>query len=282
MISEYYWLMKPGIIYGNIITAVGGFFLAAKGHIDLQLFFVAIFGLAFVIGSACVFNNYIDRDIDLMMARTKNRGLATRTIPVWNAMIFATLLLGLGFYLLWFFTNPVASLLAFIGFFVYVFVYTFLKRRTVYATLIGSISGATPIVVGYCAVTGQFDLAAAILFIVLATWQMPHFFAIAIYRLDDYAKAGIPVLPIKRGLFVTKINILCYIIGFLIATIFLFLFDYTGLIYLAVMLILGGYWVWLGAKGFDATDDQQWARGMFKYSLIVLLIFSVMISIHVV
>ncbi|MBX4191600.1 MAG: heme o synthase [Candidatus Doudnabacteria bacterium] len=282
MISEYYWLTKPGIIYGNAITAIGGFFLAVNSKVDFNLFFCMLFGLAFVIASACVFNNYIDRDIDLMMARTKNRAMAKQTIPAFNALLFGGILGVIGFFLLWFGTNPLALLLAFVGFVVYVFMYTFLKRRTTHATLVGSISGAVPIVVGYCAVTGKFDIVAVLLFAIMTVWQMPHFYSIAIYRQDDYEKAKIPVLPIVKGAFVTKIQILCYIIAYMMLVILLALFDNVGDIYLALMVTLVGYWLWLGTQGLDDGSNQQWAKKMFRFSLIVLLAFSMMISIHAV
>ena len=206
MIKAYYLLAKPGIIYGNALTAIGGYFLAAKGIFDLSLFLSMLFGLSFVIGSACVFNNIMDQGIDSKMARTKKRALVTKTIPEFHAVVYGSILGILGFLLLLCNTNVLTALIAFIGFIFYVIVYGIFKRKSVHGTVIGSISGAVPPVVGYCAVTNNLDLGAFLLFIILVIWQMPHFYAIAIFRRDDYVAASIPVLPIKKGLFQTKIQ----------------------------------------------------------------------------
>ena len=204
MIKTYYLLTKPGIIYGNSINTAGGFLLAAKGVIDPLLFLAALIGTAFVIGSACVFNNYIDREIDEKMARTKKRALVTGDIPVKNALIFGTLLGILGFLILFSYTNLLTGVIGVIGVVMYVVVYGYFKRRTVHGTLIGSISGAIPPVAGYTAVTNLIDTGAILLFLILVFWQMPHFYAIAVYRIEDYKKAGIPVLSVVKGIPTTK------------------------------------------------------------------------------
>jgi len=193
---NYYLLLKPGIIFGNLVTLAAGFLLASKGNVNFGLFAATVFGLSLVIASACVFNNYIDRFIDQNMERTKNRPLATGVIKVRDAILFGVLLGIAGNLTLLMYTNGLTVAVANVGFFVYVFLYSFLKSRTVYSTLIGSVSGAIPPVVGYCAVSNQFDFAAGILFMMMIFWQMPHFFAIALWHFDDYAKAGIPVLPV--------------------------------------------------------------------------------------
>lgn len=198
MAKAHIVLTKPGIILGNVITTAGGFALASRGDIDFRLFFLTLIGLSFVIASSCVFNNYIDRHVDAKMGRTKNRALATGEISIKNALIFGMLLGLIGVWILFVYTNPLTVSIALAGFLIYVFPYSFGKYRTTYGTLIGSVAGATPPLVGYCAVTNSFDLGALILFFVVVFWQMPHFYAIAIYRFKDYAKAGIPVLPVKK------------------------------------------------------------------------------------
>ncbi len=280
MIKSYYYLTKPGIIYGNSLSVIAGFFLASGRVFNPIIFLATLFGLGFVMASACVFNNYIDREIDEKMERTKKRALVTKKIPVKNALIFGTILGLLGFGLLYLFTNLLTTFIAFIGFFFYVIVYTFSKRVTVYGTLIGSISGATPPVVGYVAVTNHIDTAALLLFLILVVWQMPHFYAIAIFRIKDYASAAIPVLPIVKGVKHTKIQMMLYILALIIIAPFLTFFDYTGYAYMVVVVALGLAWLGMGISGFKTQDNVLWAKKMFRFSLIVLLVFCFMISVN--
>ncbi|HEX9503958.1 MAG TPA: heme o synthase [Patescibacteria group bacterium] len=280
MFKIYYNLIKPGIIYGNAITAAAGFFMAAKGHINWFLFLAMLMGLSFVVASACVINNIWDRDIDQRMERTKNRAIVTGTVSKNHAFIFAIILLLLGIVALHHHVNQSALITALVGFLVYVFLYTPLKRRSVHATLVGAIAGAVPPVVGYTAVTNKFDLGALLLFSILVAWQMPHFYSIAIRRLDDYAAAGIPVLPVKKGVRITKINILIYILLFITTTVLLFVFKYSGYFYLTIISLMGLTWLWFGIQGFKTNiDDKAWARKMFLLSLIIILVFSITVSI---
>lgn len=156
------------------------------------------------------------------------------------------------------------------------------KRRSVWGTLIGAISGATPPLVGYCAANNRFDAGAIILFFILVLWQMPHFYAIAMYRFSDYLAAGIPVLPVKKGIRATKITMLLFIIAFILVAPLLTIFGYAGNIYFVIALILGLAWLALCIRGFaisGATLDAQWARKMFFLSLIVLIALFITIAV---
>ncbi len=267
---NYYLITKPGIILGNLITVAAGFLLASKGRIDFWLFFATLIGLAFIIASACVFNNYIDRQIDKKMERTKKRALVTGLISGYNAIVFAIILEVLGNLILLFNTNLLTVLVASVGFLVYVFLYSLWKCRTIYGTAIGSIAGAVPPVVGYCAVSNHFDAGALILFMMLVMWQMPHFFSIAMWRFDDYVAAKIPVLPVKKGMLRTKIHMVLYIVAFILTAMLLTLFDYTGYMYLAVTTTVGLIWLGLCVKGFNSSNDQQWGLHMFRLSLVLI------------
>lgn len=267
---NYYLLTKPGIILGNLITVAAGFLLASKGAIDFGLFIATLTGLVFIMASACVFNNYIDRYTDKKMERTKKRALAAGLISGRNAIAFAIFLGIIGNLILFLYTNPLTALIADAGFFVYVVLYSLWKCRTIYGTAIGSIAGAVPPVVGYCAVSNRFDLGALILFAMMVLWQMPHFFAIAMYHFDDYAAAGIPVLPVKRGMLKTKVRMVFYILGFILAAIMLTLFEYTGYLYLFVTMSIGLVWLGLCLMGFKSTNDQLWGRRMFHLSLLMI------------
>lgn len=278
---NYYLLMKPGIIFGNLITVAAGFLLASRGKIDFGLFFATLLGLGLIIASACVFNNYIDRYRDQKMERTKKRALASGLISENRAILFAIALAILGNGILFHYTNLLTVIVAAIGFLVYVIIYSLWKSKTIYGTAIGSIAGAIPPVVGYCAVSNHFDLGALLLFALLVLWQMPHFFSIALYRLEDYTAAEMPLLPIQKGSLRTKVHMLVYIIGFIITALMLTFFHYTGYIYFTVVLVLGIAWLSLCLKGFQSTNDQLWGAKMFRLSLLIITLISFVIPFDI-
>lgn len=267
---NYYLLTKPGIILGNLVTVAAGFLLASRGTINFKLFFATLIGLAFIMASACVFNNYIDRQIDKKMERTKNRALVRGLICGRHAIFFATFLGILGNAILFLYTNFLTVFVAGIGFFVYVVLYSLWKCRTIYGTAIGSIAGAVPPVVGYCAVSNHFDTGALIFFAMMVLWQMPHFFSIALFHFDDYRAAEIPVLPIKKGVRRTKIHMMLYIVGFIFAAMMLTFFNYTGYLYLTIAVSIGLAWLGLCMKGFKSDNDQLWGCHMFRLSLLMI------------
>ena len=267
---NYYLITKPGIVLGNLLTVGAGFLLASKGTIDLPLFLATLLGLTFIMASACVLNNYIDRQIDGKMKRTQNRALVLGLIPVQNAIAFAIALEIIGNLILFLYTNLLTVFVAGVGFFVYVVLYSLWKVRTIYGTAIGSIAGAVPPVVGYCAVSNDFDAGAMILFLMMVLWQMPHFFAIAMNHFEDYSAAKIPVLPIIKGSFRTKIHMVIYITGFILAAIALTLFDYTGYMYLAIAISFSLAWLGLCMAGFKSDNEQHWGQQMFRLSLVTI------------
>src|SRR5471032_803405 len=280
MIKQYLQVTKPGIIFGNLISVIGGFLLAAKGSIDFPLFLSTLVGVSLVVASGCVFNNFIDRDIDRIMEITKNRVLVMGLIPPKTTLVYATILGIVGFALLYLGANPLAMWLAVMGFVVYVGVYSlYMKRKSVYGTLVGSLSGAAPPVIGYCAVTGQFDMGAAILLLIFSLWQMPHSYAIAIFRFKDYQAAGIPVLPVVKGISVAKHHITVYILAFMIATLMLTLSGYAGYKYLIVAGAVSIWWLGMALKGYKAENDIVWARKLFGFSIITIMSLSFMMSV---
>jgi len=276
---NYYLITKPGIIMGNLITFAAGFLLASRGDIKIDLFIATLLGLGLIIASACVFNNYIDRHIDKKMERTKKRGLAAGNMKGRNALIFALFLGIVGNFTLFMYTNGLTIAMANVGFFIYVLIYSFIKCHTAYSTIIGSIAGAIPPVVGYCAVSNQFDMGATILFSMMILWQMPHFFSIALRHYDDYAKAEIPVLPNTKGIFRTKIHMVLYILV-LIPTVALFtLFGYTGYLFLTLTVTIGLAWLLVSLKGFGTECDKLWGKQMFRLSLIKINTICLLIPI---
>ncbi len=279
MVKTYLLLTKPGIVIGNAIVTIAGFALASKGNFDINLFLATLFGLSFIIASACVFNNYADREIDKKMERTKQRALVQGIISGPSAIIFATTLGVIGTTTLGIYTNILTVVIALAGFFVYVILYGFWKRRSVYGTVVGSVSGAVPPVVGYTAVSDSLDSAAILLFLILVLWQMPHFFAIAIFRFKDYAAASIPVLPVKKGLLNTKFNMLFYTIAFAAVAPLLTLYGYASVTYAIVASLCGLFWIYISLKGFWAQDIIAWARQMFRFSLVIITLLSTTITI---
>ncbi len=277
--KRYLLITKPGIIMGNLISVLGGFFLAANGSQSLQLLLMTLMGVSLVIASGCVFNNYIDRDIDGLMERTRNRVLVKGLISPRASLIYASLLGVAGVVLLGQ-INGLAALLGGLGFVVYVGLYSlWLKRRSVSGTLVGSLSGAMPPVIGYCAVRGEFDSGALVLLLIFSLWQMPHSYAIAIFRLRDYQAAGIPVLPVLRGIRVTKDHMLGYIIAFALAALMLTGTGYAGYGYLGVALLVSAIWLLLAVNGYRVSDDAVWARKLFFFSIIAISALSLMMSV---
>lgn len=272
-IKAYYRLTKPGIIYGNTLAGIAGYLLASQGLINWSKLFAFVFGLALVIACACVLNNIIDRDIDRKMKRTKKRAIVTGEIAATPAYIYATVLGGAGFTLLLAFTNWLAALLGAIALVFYVVVYGIAKRKTEYGTLVGTIPGAIPPVAGYAAVSGQLDLAAGIVFAAMVMWQMAHFYSIAIFRAKEYAAAGIPVWAVKRGVDSTKKQIIGFVILFIVVSLSLSLFGYTGIFYAFVMAFVGTLWLMRAIRGLKVQKSEAWAVKMFSFSLIVLLAF---------
>lgn len=279
-IKNYLLVAKPGIVLGNLISATAGFLLASKGRVDGLALPATLIGISLVVASGCVFNNWVDREIDRKMLRTRNRALARGLISPKLAVSYATLLGLAGLSLLWAATNLLAVSIVLAGLMIYVGLYSlYLKRHSVYATLIGSFAGATPPLAGYCAVTGAFDMGAVILLAIFSLWQMPHCYAIAVFRFDDYTTAAIPVLPVKQGTAAAKKHMVGYILAFMAATLMLTFGGYTGYSTLIVAAGLGLSWLYMAWWGYKAKDERLWARKLFIFSIFTIFILSVMMSI---
>lgn len=278
--KDYYSLTKPGVLYGNALTAAAGFLLASRGHVDIWLFIALCIGTTLVIASACVLNNYLDQDIDSKMERTKKRAIVAGVVPGKHAVILSIVLGVVGIAILALWTNLLVVIIGVVGFVDYVVLYGMLSKRLSYhGTLVGSISGAAPILAGYCAVTGNIDVGAIIVFVVLFLWQMPEFYSIAVYREKEYEAAKVPVISVVKGSKITRIHIFFYTLACVIALGLLTLCGYTGIAYFVVMMALGLYWLWLAVKGLRTRGADAWAHKMFHFSLIILLAFCAMISV---
>ncbi len=211
------------------------------------------------------------------MKRTKSRPLVTGEISTTQAVAYAlsTSVVGIG--LLAFYVNVLTALLGIFALFAYVVLYGYAKRRSYHGTLVGSISGSMPLVAGYTAATGELDTTAAMLFIVMALWQVPHFYAIAIYRKEEYAAAKLPIISVSKSIRLAVLSMKWYVAAFLLSVWTLWLVaEGSGYIYLAVITIVSALWL---VKCFQRLGDtSRWAKGGFWGSLIVLLVFNALIA----
>lgn len=276
----YYELLKPGVMYGNVLTGAAGFLLAAAGEIDWGVFLATIVGMTCVVGSACALNNYLDQDIDSKMARTLKRPSVTGEVVGWKIVVYALVLGSIGALLLAAWTNWLVVIIGVVGWLTYVYLYgAWSKRQSVHGTIVGSISGAMPIAGGYAAVSGQIDLGLIIAFLAVFFWQFPEFYSIAIYRQKEYAAAGVPVISVVKGVRSTIRQIFVYTILYVLATVALTPLGFTGWLYALIMALFGAHWIYLGVQGFHASKPEKWARRMFRYAMINILVLCVMFSL---
>lgn len=278
--KDFYQITKPGIIISNLITALAGFWIAAKWNIDWVVLLLMLVGTTMVMASSCVINNYWDRDLDKRMARTETRALPSGrlkpSVVLWYGLVLGAVgLSALGA------INLLSFVLGVIGMFVYAVIYTmWLKRTSTLSTVVGAISGAMPPVIGYCAVTGSMDLGAWLIFAILFLWQPPHFWALSIRRMEEYRAAGYQVLPVVKGAKRTKIHMIPYLIGLFPVTYLLYHFNYVGMYYLVIALVLLATWTYISLSGFLAKDDNAWAKKSFIYSIYYLTFSSIVMILN--
>ncbi|TRN14086.1 protoheme IX farnesyltransferase [Vibrio fluvialis] len=284
MIKGYISITKPGIIIGNLISVAAGYFLAAKSEAaDVALLAYTLAGVAMVIASGCVVNNIFDRDIDLRMDRTRGRLLAQGEINVDHAFVYAIALLLGGTALLYRMANPLSTVVVLLGYVFYVFFYTmWYKRTSVYGTLVGSVSGAVPPLVGYLAVTNYISLDAVLLFALFCLWQMPHSYAIAMFRMQDYKTAGIPVLPVVSGIEKARKHMMAYVVAFNLVALALFLLGECGYEYLVIASAVCFMWTKVTFKPVTEDNYVEWSKTVFKVSLLVVMGISSVLGLELI
>lgn len=277
---SYLQLIKPGITVSNTMSGIAGFFLAASMvPFSLTAMIGAIGGIALIIASACVVNNIIDRDIDKRMKRTVKREVVSGSISIPKAVIFSIVLGLVGFALLLSLTNLLTFILGVIAYVWYVVIYGIAKRTTPLSTIIGGVAGSLPPMAGYTALTGSIDMAAILLFLILFFWQLPHFYAISMFRQSDYAKAGLPVWAVRYGMKSTKDQIFISVVLYAVVASLLTFYGYTGIVYLVISTALSVYWIYKGITLYNKKDDVKWAKTMFGVSLLVLMAMCALIAI---
>jgi protoheme IX farnesyltransferase len=279
VLKAYFEALKPERTFFNVMTTFAGFLFACQWHINWSLLLYTLLGTTLVVMSACAVNNCTDRKLDAKMPRTKKRATVTGIVSVRKLAAIAVVLGLVGFAILAVRVNLLTTLLAAIAYVDYVVLYSWSKRHTPWSTLIGTPSGALPLVAGYVAVTNSFDMTALLLGLVMVFWQMVHFYAIAIFRRKDYAAGNIPVWAVRYGVKSTQKWLLFYTLLYLVAVILLTFFASVGWVFLTVVGGMGVYWLYLGMKGFNALSPEKWARGMFGFSLIALLALSAAVAV---
>ena len=281
-VRDYLVLTKPPIILLLLITALGGMFLAAEGAPAASTMLLLMLGGAAAAGGASAINHYLDRDIDGVMLRTRRRPLPGGRISPGAALAFGVALNVFAFLLLAVGVNLLAAGLTLCGTLFYVFVYTWwLKRTTPQNIVIGGAAGAVPPLAGWAAVTGGVDIPALYLFLIIFLWTPPHFWALALLMRQDYARAGIPMLPVVKGVAATRRSILVYTVAVVAASLLLFVTtDAVGWIYASAALVLGVLFVakaWRLAS--TASDVLGRARSLYLYSLLYLALVFVAVMV---
>lgn len=284
-ILEFIKVIKPGIILGNLITLMSGFFLASQGgQIKYDVLFYTIISVMFIIASACIINNILDKDIDQYMQRTKKRILCVFHGNVWLIFFlwcFAFFLLVFGCMILYFHINILCIMISLISYFFYVFLYSFVLKRTfIFSTIIGSVSGSTPPILGYVAVKNHLDLFCIIIFFMFSFWQIAHSYSISIFRLKDYQRVRIPLFAVIYGVEKTKIHISICIIFLMLLNFFLYFFYYVSILYFFFITISVLIWYFFSVFGNLFFNDLMWSRIMFLSSILVIFLISFMMFVN--
>jgi len=274
-------LCKPRVTALIVFTAIIGMFLATPGMVPLQILIAATFGIAMATGAAAAFNHLVEQKIDAKMARTRGRPLPSGQITTKQTTVFATLMASVGLAILYFFVNPLTMWLTLATFIGYAVIYTvFLKPATPLNIVIGGLSGAMPPALGWAAVTGTVPAEAWILVLIIFAWTPPHFWALALYRREEYAKSGLPMLPVTHGEAFTLLHILFYTILLSAITLLPFAMRMSGFIYLGSVLLLDAIFM-AYVIGLYRKYSDDLAKRTFKYSILYLtLLFAALLIDH--
>lgn len=278
---SFYALCKPRVTALIVFTAMIGMFMATPGMVPLQTLLVATVGIAFASGAAAAFNCLIEYKIDAMMARTRARPLPTGQISQMETLLFASVLGGLGLSMLYYWVNPLTMWLTLGTFVGYAVIYTvFLKPATPMNIVIGGASGAMPPILGWAAVNNTVSPEALVMFLIIFAWTPPHFWALALYRREEYAKVGMPMLPVTHGEQFTLLHIVLYTIILVVVSMMPFGLGMSGWLYLAAAAILNCVFMYYVVSLYRHYSDAL-AKTTFKYSILYLsLIFAALLLDH--
>lgn len=278
---DYLELTKPKVVALMILTSIIGMFLSVPGMVPIDVLILGNVGIALCAGAAAVINHVVDRKIDLKMSRTLNRPVAKGRVSPYQALLFSTILGFIGMAILLVYINAVTAWLTLASLFGYAVLYTsYLKRATPQNIVIGGLAGAVPPLLGWTAVTGEIHGHALLLVLIIFAWTPPHFWALAVHRKDEYAKAEIPMLPVTHGEKYTKISILLYTVLMILVTLLPFAVGMSGWLYISGALILGaGFLYWAIVMMLDRNPNA--GMDTFKYSIVYLMaLFIIMLVDH--
>jgi len=280
-IAQYWALTKPRVTQLAVFCAVIGMFLSSPDLPDWRLVVAATIGIWLLAGAAFAINCLVEREIDARMARTARRPMARGELTVMQTLVFSGVIGGAGMWVLYNFVNALTMWLTFATFLGYAVIYTMiLKPATPQNIVIGGLSGAMPPALGWAAIANTVPMEAWILVLIIFIWTPPHFWALALYRRDEYAKSGLPMLPITHGMAFTQLQILLYSIALVACTLLPFAVGMSGLIYLVVALVLDAIFLWYAWQVYRHYTDMI-ARKMFAYSIIYLsILFAVLLVDH--
>jgi protoheme IX farnesyltransferase len=268
--SAFYSLTKPRVVSLIVFTAVIGMFLATPGMVPAQVLIAGTLGIAFVAGAAAAVNCLVEQKVDAVMRRTRWRPLPRGEVSSLQTTLFAGVLGGLGLWILFHFVNALTMWLTVATFIGYAVVYTvLLKPATPQNIVIGGASGAMPPVLGWAAVTGEVTTEAMLLFLIIFAWTPPHFWSLALYRTEEYAKAGVPMLPVTHGKAYTRLQVLLYTIVLFAVSLLPFVVRMSGWLYLVAALALGAVFLVHAVRIYRAYTDAL-ARATFRYSIVYL------------
>jgi protoheme IX farnesyltransferase len=267
---QFLQLTKPRVVSLIVFTAVIGMFLAVPGMVPAQAFVFGTVGIALVAGAAAAINCLVERKIDAVMARTRARPLPRGVLTPAQTLAFAGGVGGVGMWLLYTLVNPLTMWLTLATFIGYAVIYTVvLKPLTPQNIVIGGASGAMPPVLGWAAVTGTVSQEALLLFLIIFAWTPPHFWALALYRKHEYAKAGVPMLPVTHGDKYTRLHVLLYTVILFVVSMLPFATRMSGMIYLVSAVLLGVVFLWYAVRVYAAYTDHV-AHSTFRYSILYL------------
>jgi protoheme IX farnesyltransferase len=277
----FYALTKPRVVSLIVFTAVIGMFLAVPGAVPLKVLVAATAGIALVAGGAAAVNCLVEQRIDALMRRTRWRPLPRGELTTTQTLAFAGVLCGAGLWILHHYVNALTMWLTLATFVGYAIVYTvILKPATPQNIVIGGASGAMPPVLGWAAATGEVTLEAMVLFLIVFAWTPPHFWALALYRTEDYARAGVPMLPVTHGRRYTQLQVLLYTLILFAVSLLPYAIRMSGLGYLAAALALGGVFIAYALRVYFAYSDAV-AQKTFRYSIVYLaLLFAALLVDH--
>jgi len=268
---NYYNLCKPKVVYLIVFTAIVGMLLSIPGALPLDTFIAACLGIGLASASGAALNHWVDQRIDVLMERTSKRPLPQGELSSQQALIFALSLAVIAMLILLVWTNILTALLTLTSLVGYAVIYTmFLKRSTPHNIVLGGAAGAAPPLLGWAAMTGEVNHEALLLFLIIFIWTPPHFWALAIKRKDEYARAGLPMLPVTHGVPFTKQHILLYTLMLLSVTLIPFVVQMTGIIYFVGALALGIGFIYHAVRLYRTGDSDKYAMKTFGYSIFYL------------